>query len=214
MTYTTLVNQVLDYLNRTDDDTRNAIPYFIAQAEQRICRESKNIGLEAYVTGVFVPDEPVLAKPGRWRRSISFNCGTYGGTPNPSDINPRNQLYLRSYEFLRNYWPDANNTGRPQFYSDYGYAHLLVAPTPNVNYPFEYSYLELPEPINEDNQTNWLTDYAPDVLLYATLLEAISFLKNDERIPVWQQYYERGITSLNNQDTIRVIDRASDRSSD
>lgn len=208
MTYTSLVNQVMDYLDRTDADTQNEVPNFIYQAEQRICRESKNIGLEQYVTGNFTVGVPVLAKPARWRRTITFSFGS--GTGN----NTVNQLFLRTYDYIRKYCNNATLQGPPVYYSDYGYDHLLVGPAPDQTYPFEYAYLELPQPLGVTNQTNWITNNAPDVLLYATLLEAIPFLKDDERVPVWTSYYERGIQSINNQDNLRVTDRTSSRDAD
>lgn len=208
MTYNSLVNQIESYLNRSDADTVAQIPNFIAQAEQRICREGKTIGLEQYVTSSFFPNNPVLQKPARWRRTLTFNCGT--GSTN----NTRNQLYTRSYEFLRGYWPDATQTGLPLYFGDYAYDHWLVAPTPDQAYPFEISYLELPEPLSVITQTNWLTDYASDVLLYACLLEAVPFLKDDDRIPVWEMMYNRGLQSLNAQDEQRYVDRASNRGAD
>lgn len=208
MTYASLVSLVTSYLNRTDADTIGRIPDFISQAEQRIARESKTLGIETYVVGNFVPSQSVYQKPARWRRSLSLNFGS--GTGN----NTRNQLYLRKYEFLRDYWPDSTVTGTPKYYADYGYSNILIAPTPAATNPFEYCYLELPEPISSTNQTNWLTNYAADVLLYATLLEAVPFLKNDERIPVWEKYYDRGLASMNAQDDQRLLDRASNARAD
>jgi hypothetical protein len=208
MTYNSLVLQIESYLNRNDADTIAQIPNFIYQAEQRICRESKNVGLVVYVTSAFLPGNSVISKPGRWRRTLTFNYGT------GALFNTRNQLYLRSYEYLRAYSPDSTLTGKPLYYSDYGYTHWLVAPTPDIDYPFEIGYLELPEPLSIAVQTNWLTNYAPDLLLYGCLLEAIPFLKNDERIPVWQNLYDRALASVENQDTLRLEDRASNRSAD
>lgn len=208
MTYTTLVNQVLDYINRSDADTVNEVPNFIYQAQQRICREAKNIGLEVYVTNAFVVGQSVYQKPAQWRRNLTLNYGA--GTNN----NTRTQIYLRSYEFIRDYWPDDTVTAPPLFYCDYGYSNFLVAPTPDFAYPFELAYLELPNPITPENQTNWLTNYAPDVLLYATLLEAVPFLQNYEQVPNWQQYYDRALASLNTEDDRRVVDRTTDRRAD
>jgi hypothetical protein len=209
MTYNSLSNQILSYsLRKNDPDTIAQIPNFINQAEQRIARESKNVGLEVYVSGSFISNSSVLAKPARWRRNISFNYGT--GEEN----NDRNPILLRSYEFVRNYWPNDTKTGTPKFYSDYGYGHLLIAPTPDQAYPFEYTYLEIPESLSENNQTNWLTNFVPDVLLYASLLEAIPFLQNDERIGVWQSMYDRALSSLNGQDDQRISDRMSRRTAD
>lgn len=208
MTYTSLTNQILDYLNRHDQDTINEVPNFISQAEQRIARESKNLGLEVYVTGTFIPTTSVYPKPARWRRNLTFNYGT--GNNN----NTRNQVTLRSYEYVRSYWPDSTQTGLPLYYCDYGFSNFLVCPTPAAAYPFELGYLQLPEPLTIDNQTNWITNYAPDLILYASLLEAIPFLKNDERAQIWLEYYKRALDSVNSQDDLRVTDRASNRSSD
>lgn len=211
MTYNTLVLQLENYLNRYDAILIAQIPNFIYQAEQRICRESKNIGLERYVTNAFTAGDSVIPKPGRWRRTITFNYGS------GFNFNTRNQLYLRTYEYVRSYWPNStifNVANPPMYYCDYSYTHLLIAPTPALAYPFEMAFLELPPPLTIANQTNWLTNYAPDLLLYACLLEAIPFLKNDERIPVWEKLYDRALASLENQDQLRYMDRTSDRSSD
>lgn len=208
MTYTSLFNQVLAYLDRSDASTQAQVPNFIAQAEQRMCRESKNIGFEVYVVSNFIIGQAIYQKPGRWRRNISFNYGTGDAQ------NTRVQMEIRSYEYTVLYWPDRTQLGAPLYYSDYGYNNFIVCPTPDIAYPFEFSYLELPEPITEENQTNWITNFAPDVLLYATLLEAIPFLKDDERVPIWNEKYQTAMASLNGQDDQRLTDRATNRTSD
>jgi hypothetical protein len=57
-----------------------------------------------------------------------------------------------------------------------------------------------------------LTEYAPDLLTYATLLEATPFLKNDERIATWQAMYDRAAQALNGEDLKRILDRSANRS--
>lgn len=208
MTYDSLTAQVLAYMDRTDQDVRDQVPNFISQAEQRISRESKNVGLEQYVVSNFIVGQSVYQKPARWRRSLTMNYGI--GNTNDTRV----QMYLRKYDYIRAYWPDPTVTGAPLYYADYGYSNFIVCPTPNATYPFEFSYLELPEPLSSSNQTNWLTNYAPDVLLYATLLEAMPYLKDDDRIPVWQMMYDRGLQSLNGQDDQRLNDRASNARAD
>lgn len=212
MTYTTLVDQVTAYLNRNDAGVLNQIPNFIYQAEQRICREAKNVGFVVYVTSTFTPTVWAYPKPARWRRNITLNYGM-GATTGTIGEN-RIQMEIRSYEYLVLYWPDRTAQGAPKYYSDYGFSNFVVAPTPDVAYPFELGYLELPEPITPANQTNWLTNFAPDVLLYATLLEAVPFIKDDERIPVWESKYKAGLDSLNLQDNQRLVDRSSNREAD
>lgn len=216
MTYASLIQQVMDYLNRNDQDTRNQVPNFINQAQQKICRMAKTIGFEQYVTTAFTPSVAVYPKPARWRRNISLTVGSInpGIQPPPVNANYRNPVMLRTYDYLSAYWPDRTQTGFPLFYADYGFDNFLVAPTPDQAYPFELCYLEIPVTLSATDQTNWLTNFAPDVLLNGTLLEAIPYIKNDERIPIWEAAYKEGIATLTDQDTRRFTDRQTDRGSD
>jgi hypothetical protein len=83
----------------------------------------------------------------------------------------------------------------------------LVAPTPATNYSFQVLYYERNQPLDSANQSNWFTQYAPQALLYGSLLQAMPFLKNDERIPVWQSMYDKSIALLKQEDLTRVGDR-------
>jgi hypothetical protein len=72
-------------------------------------------------------------------------------------------------------------------------------------------YYELPALLDDTQQTNWLTDYAPNLLLYGALLEATPFLKNDERITTWQGFYQSAANALNAEDLKKILDRDSAR---
>ena len=130
--------------------------------------------------------------------TVSMNV-TVGGLRNP--------VLLRKYEYLREYAPDPAATGVPKYYADYDYTHWLVAPTPADDYSFEVIYYERVQPLDSSNQTNWFTIYAPQALLYGTLLQAMPFLKNDERITMWQAQYAQVINSLKTEDVQRIADR-------
>jgi len=208
ITYNSLVASIENYLVRNDASTIQQIPTFILNAQLKICREAKTIGLEQYVSGFFQPGQAVMEKPARWRRTITFNYGSGQG------FNTRNFLKQGTYEYLNMYWPNRTLTAAPIYYSDYDYNTLLIAPTPDIAYPFEFAYIELPVPLTVNQQTNWLTNYAGDVLLYGSLLEAMPFLKNDERIPAWQEKYKAGIASLIQQDTQSHFDRQYNREAD
>ena len=209
-TFTTLKQDIERYLERgstyaADPVVFEQIPRLINLAERRIARELKVQGFIRVVTSTLQNGVAVVAKPDRWRDTVSFFIGA--GTGN----NARKTLFARSYEYLRTVWPDDAQTDEPQFYADYDYNHWLIAPTPDANYPVEISYYELPVLLDESNQTNWLTEYAPELLLYASLLEATPFLKNDERIPVWQAMYDRAAAMLNGEDLAKILDRAAVR---
>lgn len=210
MTFTTLKQDVQRYLERgdtlaSDPIVFEQIPRLINLAERRIARELKIQGFINVVTAQLLADNPVVTKPDRWRDTVSMFIGT--GTNNDT----RSALFTRSYDYLRSYWPDATQTGEPLFYSDYDYNHWLVAPTPDADYPIEILYYQLPPLLTEEAQTNWLTENAPEILLYATLLEATPFLKNDERIPVWQNMYDRAAAMLNGEDLAKILDRSAVR---
>lgn len=190
MTFTTLKQDVQRYLERgvtlaSDPIVFEQIPRLINLAERRIARELKIQGFINVVTTALAPGQSVVAKPDRWRDTVSFTLGTGAG------YEQRTSLYARSYEYARSYWPDATQTDEPVFYADYDYNHWLVVPTPDAAYPLEILYYQLPPLLDEEHETNWLTENAPEILLYGTLLEATPFLKNDERIPVWQNMYDR-----------------------
>lgn len=218
VTFNTLVAQITAYLDRLDPATTQQIPNFLYLAELRIAKESKNIGNVVYVNGNFLPFNPpnlnnAIQKPGRYRRSLSFSYGTADNSV-PPQLVIRNQMYLRSYEYMRQYSPNPFLAGPPKYYSDYGSTNFLIAPSPDQSYPFELAFLELPVPLSVNNQTNWYTNFAPELILYGALLEAIAFLKTDEKIPIWTEYYNRALASLNALDDARLLDRASNRSAD
>lgn len=202
MTYATLVSRIKAYLERDDETTDAEIPYAIALAETRCARELKTLLTIATVTSQFQAGQAVYQKPARWLEAVSFNYGT-GATATAIQ---RTTLYNRSYDYLRAYWPNSSETSAPLYYGDYSYTNWIVAPTPDDNYPFEVRYYQRPESLSASNQSNWFTEYAPDLLLYAALLEMTPFLKVDDRIQTWQAMYDRALQALGVQQQRRVGD--------
>lgn len=198
MTYDSLAADVQSYLERTDAATVDKIPTFIMLAEQVIASQIKFLGNLTVNTSTMVQGDPVIQKPARWHKTVSLNV-TVGGQRKP--------VLLRRYEYLRQYWPDATSEDVPLYYTDYDYDHWLVAPTPDAAYSFEVIYYQRVQPLDSSNQTNWFTQHAPQALLYGTLLQAMPFVKNDERIPVWQQQYDLVMRTLMAEDKLRVADR-------
>lgn len=204
MTYESLLVDVRRYLERgftqeSDQIVYDQLPRLITLGQRRIARELK---IQGFIRAVQTPLQvgvAVYLKPDRWRDTVSM---TIDGTP----------IFGRSYEYCRNYWPDEAETGTPQFYADYDYQHWLITPTPDTASTLEVLYYEQPRFLADDFQTNYLTEYAPDLLLYATLLEATPFLKSDERIQTWQAMYDRAAQALNGEDLKRIMDRSASRS--
>ncbi len=198
MTYDSLVADISSYLERTDEATLQKIPTFIMLAEQTIATELKFLGNLNVSTSTLTSGNPIIPKPARWRKTVSMNI-TVAGKKYP--------VFLRKYEYLREYWPDATQTDVPKFYCDYNYENWLIAPTPDDDYQFEVLFYQRVQPLDSSNQTNWFTVYAPQALLYGSLLQAMPFLKNDDRIPMWQAQYNNVIQTLKTEDIQRIGDR-------
>lgn len=203
MTYNSLVSDVQAYIERgtsVDPTVYAQIPKLINLAERNLANALKLLGFVTVVTDTMTVGQSVIPKPDRWRDTISINIGV-GVTQ------VRTQIFPRSYEYCRTYWPDEDLTDQPKFYADYDYYNWLIAPSADFAYPFEVNYWALPPLLDAANQTNWTTDFAPNALLHGTLLQAAPFLGNDDRIPTWQNIYDRDVAILEAQDVKRIIDR-------
>ena len=150
VTYTTLLTDLRRYLERgftqeSDPYVYEQLPRLITLAERRISRELKVTGFIVPVTTTLPAGVSVYPKPDRWRETVSMHIGT-------------NAIHGRSYEYIRNYWPDSEDTGTPEYYADYDYFHWLIAPTPATDTTIENLYYEQPRFLGEETQTNFITD--------------------------------------------------------
>ena len=197
MTYDSLNTMVLQYLERSDAAVVEAIPTFITLAEFEIAQQIKTLGQMQVVTSNMTIGNPVIQKPARWRKTVSMEVSLNSS---------KSPVLLRKYEYLKLYTPNAATTGLPLYYADYDYDHWLVAPTPDQAYSFEVLYYERIAPLSSANQTNWITQNAPNAMLFGTLLQAMPFLKNDAR-QIFQQKYQEAIAALKMEDVSRIGDR-------
>lgn len=210
LTYTTLTDTLKNYLERggaTDDVVNEQLPSIIQLGQVRLTREAKGLITQTAQTGAMEAGNPIVQKPAYWRNTKSFNFGTGTG------FNTRKFLYLRSYEYCRLFWPDPTASQEPQFYADYDFEHWLVVPTPVLAHPFEVLEDDFVQPIDDSNQRNFWTKYAPDLLLHACLLECQVFLKNRDVVDNQSAYYDRLLKGVNFEDELRKVDRSQEEGS-
>ena len=211
MTYNSLVADLEAYLQRTDSLVVNQIPQFINLAQIRIPRELKLLGFRAEVTGNFdgtAQSSGIMQKPSDWRKTIAFYVATTSGALSLTG-NAHTPVYERDYDYIRTVYPNPTVQGTPRFYGDADYNHWLIQPSPNIGAAYKIPYYSTLTLLDATTQTNWLTVNAPDLLLYACLLEAIPFLKVDERIPTWQGYYNAAKQALIMQEIEGKYDTAA-----
>ena len=198
LSYAELTAQVKSYTERQDTAFIAEIPTFINLAENRLASELKQQGFQTVVEGI-LPITSTMVKPAFWRETISFNY-----TDNTGKVS---QILLRSYEFLRNFWPNAATQDVPRYYADYNFSNFVLAPTPVAAYNFELVYYARLTPLTVAVQSNWLTINAPQALLFATLLEAFSWCQNEERTSFYQSQYNMVRDSLLGESQERLGDR-------
>lgn len=201
LTYDSLTSTVLQYLERKDQAVVDFIPTAISLAEFEIAQEIKTLGQLEVVDSTLLAGNPVIQKPARWRKTVSMTIVNSSGEKQP--------LLLRKLEYLNNYWPDVTETDLPLYYADYDYDHWLFAPTPDQDYAFEALCYTRLQPLDSNNQTNWLTQNAPNAMLFGTLKQTAPFLKNDARLALWSQMFTEALNALKTEDVSRVGDRSA-----
>ena len=202
LTYASLVDDITLYAERSDADFTDQIPRFIMNAENRIAAEARGLGFMRSITDDLITGQSYLTKPARWRETVSFNIGIGSGN------NTRVFLLSRPYEYCRVHSPNPTVEAQPVYYGDWDYQNWILAPTPDADYPYEIIYHERPEPLDLTHQTSWNTEYAPQLLLYACLLEAQPFLKRDDRIKVFEAEYSRALKQVEYEQKRRMMDRS------
>lgn len=196
LTYNTLLTTVADYLERDDIATR--IPTFIMLAETKTARVLKAQLAQVAVTDALTINNPVVVKPQRWIETISFTIETDDGIV---------VLKERSRETIQTMYPVLTDYSQPKYYAEWQQNYYYLGPTPDVAYDFELMIYQQPPNLDVTQQTNYLTETAPDLLLYSTLLEAEGYLKNDERLPVWKAARDEILQQYGVLDQRRQSDR-------
>jgi len=208
MTFDSLQSTIRKYIERgsaRDDDVYAQLPELINLAERTIAVDLNVIGIRSVVNSAMTAGTSVYQKPSDWRRTVSINFGIGTGFVNATPLFPR------SYEYCRSYWPDDSQTTTPKFYAEYSDQYMLISPTPDKAYPFEMTYYAKPQLLDSSNQTNWLTENWPNLLLYASLRECAPFLKDDERIGTWDGLYKERLGAISTDDLKKVVDRSVTR---
>lgn len=209
MTFDSLQNDLRRYLERgyiADTEVYEQLPTLINLAERDIATQLKILGILEVVTDTMTIGIGVIPKPDRWRATASMNFGV-GTAP----LQERTQLFPRAYEFCSMYWPNRVLTDQPRYYCDYGYFNWLIVPTPVAAYPFEVNYWQQPPMLDATNQTNWLTEYAPNLLTSSCLNQCLPFLKDGSWTKEWSDRYMKDLGAANGQDLQRIIDRTTAR---
>ena len=208
-TYATLTTAIRDY-TEVDDTvfTQAVIDDFIMQAEHRVNIELPMDSDRFVQEGTMAADVNNIRVPAgalfvRGVEVFNANNTTEAGTW----LEKKDQTYLSEYiGRLTGTEGDLTGqdvTGLPKYYAMFGGAtgltdttsgSIYLAPTPDANYKFRIYYNKMPVALSGSNTTTYISNYFPQGLLYACLVEAFGYLKGPmDMLTYYENRYKTSI---------------------
>jgi len=209
-TYSTLVTAIRDY---TEVDanvlTETIVDGFIMAAQHRINLDCPMDSDRFQDQGQFATDNNSITMPigTLFVRGIEVYNSTANVNGQGQWLERRDQTFIS--EYVGNLTGTAGGaanqdvTGLPKYYSMFGGATtgattatsgaVYLAPTPDKNYQYIIHYNAMPVGLgsgNDGNSSTYLSNYFPQGLLYACLVEAYGFLKGpQDMLTLYTQKY-------------------------
>ncbi len=212
-TYTTLKQAIKDY-TEVDDSvfTTTILDGFIMAAEYRINTELPMDSDRKVQEGTLSTDNNTINSPAGalFIRGVEVFNSTANTTGAGTWLEKKDQTYLSEYtDRLTGPEGDLTSqdvTGFPKYYAMFGGATLktdttsgglYIAPTPDAAYKFRIYYNKMPVGLgsgSDGNSTTYISNYFPQGLLYACLVEAYGFLKGPmEMLTLYENKYKTSI---------------------
>ncbi len=175
MTYTEFQTAIQQWLENYEASFVANMPVFFRNAEMRVYGTINPPTVQQETVGAtFSIGTATIAKPTGYRSANGFRYTDGAGRT----------VYLTQKDptFLREAFPTGTN-GPPRFYADMNETQLLVAPAPDNTYAYVLSYNALPQSITvAGTGRTWLGDTYEQLLLYAALVEAATFMKEEQDV--------------------------------
>ena len=212
-TYDTLKQAIKDY-TEVDDSvfTTTILDGFIMAAEQRINTELPMDSDRKVQEGTLSTDNNTINSPAGalFIRGVEVFNSTANTTGTGTWLEKKDQTYLSEYTD-RLTGPEGDLTaqdvtGFPKYYAMFGGATgltdstsggLYIAPTPDAAYKYRVYFNKMPVGLgsgSDGNSNTYLSNYFPQGLLYACLVEAFGFLKGPmEMLTLYENKYKTSI---------------------
>ena len=216
-TYTTLKAAILNY-TETDANvlTTTIVDQFIENAEFRIFYDVPSDNNRFVSEGNLAVDDNTINVPGLGTKG---NTGTVfvrgvevfnstSVTTGPGEwLQKKDQTYLSEY-VNRSTGSSGGQTGQdvtgfPKYYAMFGGATavsdttsggLYLAPTPDANYMHRVYYDMVPQSLVTKTSGTYISQYFPQGLLYATLVEAFGYLKGPmDMLTLYENKYKQEV---------------------
>lgn len=180
-TWAGLTDSVANWLHRSD--VSGVAADFVMMGEWKVNRRLRVAAMEADLSVAIASG--VAAHPSDY---VSLKYAYIDGTPTQP-------LERKTAQWILANFPTRSAEGKPSAIARQG-TNFIFGPYPDADYTVKGVYYKRLTPLSGANTTNWFTANAPDLLLYAALLEAAPYLKNDIRIPVWQAKFTEALNQV------------------
>ena len=190
MNYSELLTNVRNYTEVGSEVLSDSvIDIFINNVENKIQRELDLDAFRKFQFSSFTIGSPFITMPD----DFAFERGVQIKDQITGD---RTWLEQRDTTFIDEYNKDRSDTGTPKYYANWDQNTMIFAPTPDAAYEIELWYNKTPDHLSSSQTTTWLSTNAPEVLIYGTVAEAFSYLKNPPYVQLYEQKYAQAVQNL------------------
>ena len=197
MTYAELVTKIRDYTEVGSEVlTSTIVNGFIRDAELRIFREADADYAREYATSRFTANNKYLLLPstnqssGTQTTRVALVVRSVVATNSSGAqvaLEPRDDTFITEYN-------STGATGFPKYYATFRENAIVVAPTPSTGFAVTLDYIYTPDGLSSTNTETYISINAPELLLYACLVEAFAFLKGP--MDLYNLYQDKYNTAL------------------
>ena len=194
MNYSELLTNVRNYTEVTSDVlTDSVINVFLTNVENKIQKQLDLDAFRRFSTSTLIVDNPFISLPDDfdYERGVQI----VDGNADRTWLEQRDTTFIDEYNVDR-----VNNKGTPKYYANWDKDTFIVAPTPNAALTVELWYNKTPERLGDGTggttTTTYLSNTAPEVLIYGTVSEAFSYLKNPTYVQLYEQRYNQAVQGL------------------
>jgi len=186
-TYAQLETAIQDFTENSETSFVSNLPVFIRSCEDRILTV---VDLELFrknATSQLTVGDPYLSVPTDYLAPFSMQIIT---------TNYKEFLELKDVNYLQEYNNSVAIQTTPKYYGIFDVDNFILSPTPNLAYDVELHYYYKPASITAGaaSGTTWLSENAPNALLYGSLVEAYTYMKGEQ--DMMQLYEQRFIQEV------------------
>lgn len=186
-TYSDLLTELQAYVDNTLTEFTDQLPNIVARA-QDVIQGDLDLAMWNTTTASVVAGAATTLARGQWIKVHSIFVPSL-----------KRYLDLATLDKVRLF----GSTGTPRYYAEYTESYLMIGPAPATTLAVDVTALTRLPALSASSQTNWITNNAPELLFWQTLVGCETFLISPERVAEFQANYTAALARMqsNNRDT-------------